>query len=262
VQESEALVAQQFGLAQKLRLGLLTVIVCFCCEGQDKNELSKLVNSVSGWGEELNSPPAIKFEAHLMTKQVRNGADYGLYDFYLTGAPADQTYTIFQWPLGKAQPETVMPAYVSDNGRLCMHAIGCHDTSGPYVMLAFLSFPGLPHRIGIASEDKKYKAALTIIPDPIVGEDKGCRVEVIRAREDFSLAVLRGRGFQPNDEIHYTSDSAGEKLKGSFRANALGQFVTGFGPGVKGKLKGTDTINFKAPGCAPSVSYHWGALGS
>jgi hypothetical protein len=258
--ESEASMTLRFWFAQTRRLALLAVFVCFCCKAQDSNELGKLVNSISEWGDELNSP-GTKLEAHLMTKQARNGADYGFYDFYLTGAPADQVYTIFQWPLGKAGPETVMPAYISDNGRLCMHAIGCKDTSGPYVMLAFLSFPGLPHRIGIASGDKKYKAAITIIPNPIIAEDKGCSVEVIRAREDFSLAVLRGKGFQPSDEIKYTSNSAGEKMKGSFRANEHGEFVTGFGPGVKGKTKGTDKLDFKAPGCAPSVSYHWGALG-
>jgi hypothetical protein len=253
-------VAQQFGFAQTKRLVLLAVLVCFSCKAQVTDELGKLVNSISEWGDELNSP-GTKLKAHLTTKQAKNGVDYGFYDFYLTGAPADQVYTIFQWPLGKAAPETVMPAYISDNGRLCMHAIGCHDTSGPYVMLAFLSFPGLPHRIGIASEDKKYKAAITVIPNPIVAEDKGCSVAVIRAREDFSLAVLRGKGFQPNDQINYASNSAGEKMKGSFRANEHGEFVMGFGPGVKGKLKGTDKIDFKAPGCAPSVSYDWGALG-
>ncbi len=251
--------AQRFFFAQKIRLVFLASFVCFCCQAQDNRELDKLVNSVSEWGDELNSP-GTKLEAYLMIKQVRNGAEYGFYDFYLAGAPADQVYTIFQWPLSKAGPETVMPAYVSDNGRLCMHAIGCHDNAGPYVMLAFLAFPGLPHRIGIASEDKKFKAAITIIPKPIVAEDKGCSVEVIRAREDFSLAVLRGKGFQPNDQINYASNSAGEKMKGSFRANEHGQFVMGFGPGVKGKQKGTDNIEFKTAGCAPSVSYHWGAL--
>ncbi len=253
--------ALRFGFAQTKRLVLLAVLVCFSCKAQDSNELGKLVNSVSGWGEELNSSASIKLEAHLMTREARNGADYGFYDFYLTGAPVDQTYTIFQWPLGKPQPEKVMPAYISDNGRLCMHAEGCHDTSGPYVMLALLSFPGLPHRIGIASEDKKYKAVVMVVPDPIIAKDKGCSVEVVRVREDFSLAVLRGKGFQPHDEIKYNSNSEGEEIKGSLKADWQGEFSIGFGPGVKGKTKGTDKLEFKAPGCSPSVSYHWGALG-
>lgn len=74
--------------------------MCFCCEAQDHDDLGKLVNSVSGWGTELNSP-GTKLDAHLMTREVRKGANYGFYDFYLTGAPADQVYTIFQWPLGE-----------------------------------------------------------------------------------------------------------------------------------------------------------------
>jgi hypothetical protein len=153
-----------------------------------------------------------------------------------------------------------MTAYVSNNGRLCMNASDCHDTSGPYVLLALAASPGLPHRIGIASEDKKYKAVVLIVPTPIVGEDRGCRLEVIRAREDFSLAVIKGRGFKPNDEIHYISNSAGEKIKGSFNVTEHGEFSLGFGAGVKGKTEGDDKIEFKAQGCAPSVSYHWGAL--
>jgi len=254
-------VAQQFGFAQTRRLILLAVFVCFSCKAQESNDLGKLVRSVSGWGDELNSSAQIKLEAHLMAKQPRNGADYALYDFYLTGAPADQVYTIFQWPLGKPQPETVMLAYISDNGRLCMHAIGCQGTSGPYVLLAFLSFPGLPHRIGIVSEDKKYKAVVMVVPDPIVAKDKGCSVEVIRVREDFSLTVLRGKGFQPHDEIKYTSNSEGEVINGTLTADWLGEFSMGFGPGVKGKRTGTDRLSFKAPGCAPTVSYRWAPFG-
>lgn len=253
--------AEEFYLSRKRKLVFLIVLVCFCCHAQDAKELNKLVNSVSGWGNELNSSAGIKLEAHLMTKQVRNGADYGFYDFYLTGAPADQTYIIDQWPLGKAAPEAVMPAYISKNGRLCMKATGCDKPSGPYVMLALLSFPGLPHRIGIVSADRKHKAVVLVVPDPIIAEDKGCSVEVIRAREDFSLAVLRGKGFQPHDEIKYTSDSEGEEIKGTLTADWLGEFSIGFGPGVKGKSKGNDRLSFEAPGCAPTVSYHWAPLG-
>ena len=248
----------RFDLSRRRKLFLLVVFVCYCCQAQD-NELNKLVRYVSEWGDELNSD-STTLEPHLMTTQVRDGHNYGVYDFYLKGAPSDQTYTLFQWPLSKPAPETVMPAYVSNNGRLCMNATDCHDATGPYVLLALFAAPGLPHRIGIASEDKKFRAAALVVPNPVVGEDKGCKVEVIRVREDFSLAVIKGKGFQPNNEIHYSSNSAGEKLKGSFKANEKGEFSLGFGPGVKGKQEGTDKIEFKAPGCAPSASYHWGAL--
>jgi hypothetical protein len=195
-----------------------------------------------------------------MGKQVRNGVNYGLYDFYLTGVPADQEYTMFQWPLEEAGPEVVAPAYLSDTGRLCMHAGACQGTSGPYVMMALLSAPGLPHRIGITSKDKKYGAAVMVVPDPIIGEDKGCSVEVLRVRMDFTVAVLRGKGFPPNDEVQYVSNSEGEQIKGSFKAKDQGQFTIGLAPGVKGKLQGTDQVKFKGSVCAPAVTYHWGTL--
>lgn len=194
-------------LSGRSKLLLLAVFVCFCCRAQE-NELNKLVTSVSDWSDALNSE-GTTLEPHQMATQVRDGHNYGVYDFYLKGAPADQTYTLFQWPLSKPAPERVMPAYVSNNGRLCMNAIECHDTSGPSVLLALFAAPGLPHRIGIASEDKKFKGVALVVPNPIVGEDKGCKVEVIRVREDFSLAILKGKGFQPDSEIQYSSNSAG-----------------------------------------------------
>ncbi len=244
------------------RSGKLVSLLFFAClssQAQDKSELHKLMSSIVTWGDELNTP-GTELAAHLMIRQTRNGAEYGFYDFYLTGAPRDQSYTIFQWPLGKSEPQEVLAAYVSADGRLCMKANECHDTSGPFVMLAFLSSPGLPHRIEIVSKDGKYKAVVMIVPKRIIAEDKGCSVEVIRAREDFSFAVIRGKGFPPNEEIQYLSHSAGEELKGSFKTNAHGEFTTGLGAGVKGKQKGTDEIGFKASGCAPFVSYHWGTL--
>lgn len=253
------MLAKLIYLSRSGKFVFLLFFACLSSQAQDKSDLHELISSIATWGDELNTP-GTKIEAHLMTRQARNGADYGFYDFYLTGAPRDQPYTIFQWPLGESEPQEVLAAYVSADGRLCMKANECHDTSGPYVLLGFLSLPGLPHRIRIVSKDGKYKAVVMIVPKPIIGEDKRCSVEVIWAREDFSFAVIRGKGFPPNEEIKYLSNSAGETLKGSFKTNTHGEFTTGFGPGVKGKQKGTDEISFKASGCAPFVSYHWGIL--
>ena len=257
--ESEAPVTPRLYSPQKMKLVLLVVLVCFSCKAQDSSDHGKPANSVSEWGEGFNTPGAM-LAIHLINKQRRNdGAEYGFYDFYVTGFPADRVYTIFQWPLGKSEPQEIMPAYVSNNGRLCMEADKCHDDSGPYVTLALLALPGLPHLISVASEDRRYRAAAAVVPWPIIAEDQGCSVEVIRAHQDFSLALLRGKGFSPNAEVKFTSNSAGETLKGSIKTNASGGFNQAFGPGVKGKLKGNDTIDFKAPACAPSVSYHWGS---
>ena len=133
--------------------------------------------------------------------------------------------------------------------------------SGPYVLLAFLSFPALPHRIGIVSEDKKYKAVVMVVPDPIVAKDKGCSVEVIRVREDFILPSFAAKDFTHMTRSNTCSNSEGEVMKGTLTADWLGEFSMGFGPGVKGKRTGTDRLSFEAPDCAPTVSYRWAPFG-
>ncbi len=87
--------------------------------------------------------------------------------------------------------------YIADDGRLCAVKGQCHDDEGYYVQLEFLSAKAEPHRMLLLSKNGKYKVAIMVIPNPIVGTDQGCSVEVIRATAKFEAAILRGKGFSP-----------------------------------------------------------------
>ena len=248
----------------KTILIMMMFFVGLCCRAKDKKEknpdVSKVVNSILNWGESLSTPGA-KVEMRPSEPLKQNGVVYDTYDPYVSGLAVDQSYGIFQWPINQPEPSVSYPeVYIAPDGRLCLQAGKCHGEVGPYVRMAFLSASGEPHRFLILSKDGKSKVALLVIPRPITGADAACSVEVIRGSAKFEVAIIRGKGFRPNEHIEYTSNSAGEVIHSPANVDANGSFNLVMAPFVKGKNQGVDEITFKGEGCAPKVSYHWGTI--
>jgi hypothetical protein len=250
----------------KTSLVAVMFLVCLCCPAQDKKDKKpdfiKLVKTILNWGEGGVNTPGAKFELRPGEPIKKNGVVYEIFVPYASGLPTDQSYAIFQWPINQDEPSISYPkVYIAPDGRLCLQAGKCRDDIGPYVQLGFLPASGEPFRMLIVSEDGKSKVALLLIPRPITGADAACHVDVIRARAKFEVALIRGRGFRPNERIEYTSNSAGEVIHSPANVDANGSFNLVMAPFVKGKDQGVDEITFKGEGCAPKVSYHWGTIG-
>ena len=237
------------------------LFLCLCCQAKDKKpDVSSIVNSLVNWGDALNTAGATA-ELRPVHKEFKSGVHYSTYDIYISGVPRDQPYAVFQWPINQSEPSVVSgEVYVSADGRLCKRENECHDNTGPYLQMGFVSARGEPHRIVMISKDGKYKIATMAMPNPIVATDQGCRVEVLRGTPRFELAILRGEGFQAGEEVRYKSNSAGEIMNKKFKADAQGKFVLPLAPNVVGKDQGEDEVSFKAANCSPMVSYHWGEV--
>jgi hypothetical protein len=194
-------------------------------------------------------------------REVNRGQQEGklmvAYAIYVTGAPRKQSYGLFEWALTQSDMQAVSrELYLADDGRLC-------TTSDPQcampVILAFKPAKGEPFRLALISKDGKSTIALLAVPDPITGADQGCKVEAMRVTARFEGALLRGQGFKPNEEISYTSNSAGEVLEDKIKADSTGSFRFVMAPYVKGKDSGTDALEFRGAACSPKVSFEWGA---
>ena len=219
-------------------------------------QVDQMVKRIVNWGEPMNSSGA-KAELRETKRGEREGKLFVAYELYVTGAPRDKFYTLFQFPITSAEPMVALrDVSFETDGRLCLKK--GKDCSNP-VQLAFLPGKGEPFRFVVMSKDGKTRAAAMIVPDPIVGTDQGCRVEVIRVTPKFEGALFLGKGFRPGEEIKFSSNSAGEILEGTTRkVDSNGEFVQVLAPFVKGKDKGTDEVTFKASTCAPVVKYDWG----
>jgi len=243
------------------KLTVLIVVMCFASYATGKkSEVESLINGIVNWGDKLSTPGA-SIDLKLIKSGEKDGHIFSSYNPVITGAPRDQSYALFQLSIGQTEPVLAAPAlYISEDGGLCQEQNMCHDGTGPIVQLSFLPAKGEPYRLALVSKDTKYKIVAMVIPNPILADDQGCHVEVIRATPKFEIAILRGKGFKPKETFKYTSNSAGEVIQGSIKVDAKGEFVLALEPFVKGKDLGNDEVTLAASNCAPKVTYLWGNM--
>jgi hypothetical protein len=122
------------------------------------------------------------------------------------------------------------------------------------------------------------RIAISIVPDPVQSEDKGCKLSAIRLSAKFELANIEGSGFPPNRDVHirFSDDqSAGVTVfagdKGITSANAAATNVV-VGADSKGAIqtstlintsrnpRGLETVEVTDPNCSPKIGYEWGVF--
>jgi hypothetical protein len=119
--------------------------------------------------------------------------------------------------------------------------------------------PGEPYRVALVAKNSKYKAFLTLLPNPIEGSDHGCKVSVIRLMPNFELAFVRMIAFPPETQVRWRGNSEGEVHESTVTTDANGYADIGILPAKKGKRKGKMEMHFTSPKCSPKVGFKWGS---
>jgi hypothetical protein len=238
---------------------MLCVGLAICGQNQPAN-MDKLpapsdkVNAIVNWGERISTRGA-KLEIREAKRGEKDGKLLIAYDFYVTGAPRGQSYTLFQYPITVPEPAVLLREVSFDAmGRLCVKK--GKECSQP-VQINFLPEKAEPFRFLLLSMNGKTSIAALIVPNPIIGTDQGCSVEAVRVTPNFDVALLRGKGFKPGEEPAYESNSAGEQLHGTVKIDKAGEFTLVLSPAVAGKVEGSDTVTVKSALCNPSVAFNW-----
>lgn len=239
---------------------MLCVGLAICGQNQPANmdklppQLDKKVKELVNWGEPISTRGA-KLEIREAKRGEKDGKLLIAYDFYVTGAPSGQLYTLFQYPITIPEPAVLLHEVSFDaTGRLCVKK--GKECSQP-VQINFLPEKAEPFRFLLLSKNGKTSIAALIVPNAIIGTDQGCSVEAMRVTPDFDVALLRGRGFKPGEEPAYESNSAGEQLHGTVKIDKAGEFTLVLFPVVTGKAEGSDAVTVKTALCNPSVSFNW-----
>ena len=218
-------------------------------------QLDSKVKEIVNWGEAI-STRGTRLEMREAKRGEKDGKLLIAYDFYVTGAPSSQSYALFQYPITAEEPSMLLPEVSFDStGRLCVKK---GKECAPPVQIVFLPEKAEPFRFVLISKNGKTKIASLTVPNPIATTDQGCTIEAVRVVPNFAVALLRGKGFRPGEEFPYDSNSAGEQLHGTVKADKAGEFTLVLLPAVTGKTEGTDTVTIKSPTCQPSVSFNWG----
>ena len=216
-----------------------------------------LVRAHIGWRTRLSSP-----NASMQAKEKGREGSVVRYNLYVSGLPTDKLYSVLSWPIVQTKPSTVMQGLSIGKGGLVICAgrtpEQCVDPSekdGP-VDFTFNPAKGEPYRLALYSGD--YRAAIVIVPDPIIGEDKGCSISVERLLPHFELAYLSGTGFSPDSDLKFAGESYGEKHAILAKADSQGNFSAALLPAVAGHQKGTTTLKGVGMSCSPSLKFDWG----
>ncbi len=213
------------------------------------------------WGPQASSPNV----SLAIVEDSRTGADFR-YSLRATGVPSGAVFTLISWAVTQREPaEALHGVTFDDKGvAVCAGRAGtCGDPAVPNdpIHLPFRAVPGEPVRLGIVSSDHSIKAFAKVVPLPLQGEDKGCRVSATLLTPGAELLFVEGTGFAPNTEVTMSGNSEGEKHDSKEKVDAQGRFTSALLPYKQGLSHGTIKIGVKGGACSPAVSVPWGKKG-
>jgi len=186
------------------------------------------------------------------------------YRVFAEGAPENKVYVWRVWQLGegpKSEPEDI---YVNARGLLMTHRPLPEEESslqvpGGEFMIMPEADSAVPLRYDICSRDNQLSVPGTLVPQPVVGQDHGCRLEVRIAQPGASAVLLVADGFPLESKIPVVLESEGQTTNLTMDTDSGGHSIVAGFPYVRGKTQGNLKATAEGPDCLPSVMLPWGA---
>lgn len=208
-----------------------------------------------GFDGRLNSP-GVEFRAQEMGGlRMKNGTMVMKYYLVTKGLPSGLGFDLLGLPTmaGRAEELQSLGEVLIDakDGRVI-------DGTDPRAFIVADPAPGEPYRFALVAKNSKYKAFLTLLPNPIEGIDHGCKVSVIRLMPNFELAFVI-IAFPPETQVRWRGNSEGEVHESTVTTDANGYADIGILPAKKGERKGKMEMHFTSPKCSPKVSFKSGS---
>ncbi len=229
-----------------------------------EKKLADLARTTAGWMSGKGTTPGISVEMRELKRSTDTGHLIVQYHVFVTGAPKDKTYTLVTWPINAiTASEQIKGLSLGDDGMVICAGRKAGQCGDPNkkddpVEFTFGPVPGEIFRLALASADAKIKIYFFAIPDPLTNTSGKCSVEAIRLLPGFEMALIRAKGFQPNEELGYFDKSVDEVIDHKIKADGNGEYISMLLPGVIGHDGGSENVKITGVGCAPEVSFRWG----
>lgn len=246
--------------------------------------LSRLATMEANWGPKMSHRGMSLTLKETGRKQTPNGTDVS-YELVGTGYTPDMQLTLIRWPLD-GRIESVMSGIAVNAAGVAVCGVAAPGPSAPTDVKPSLTKgtvpastvpsctrtikPGTPItltataakgeaiRVALVSADHSHGAAASAVPFPIEGQDKGCKLEVIRGSKNAELVLIEGSGFQQDKTYTLGSESYGVKNGIAANIKPDGTFVTALLPAIQGHPTGNTVIYYQSATCTPTVSFDWG----
>lgn len=222
---------------------------------------AKTAQATINWDK--SSTPGTRVRLELLKKGVVQGKPAVDYRLKVDGAPHDQRYKLFVWPITLANPVQMMDGLAVGNDGTVMCPADSAGTcaqrfKGTEVHLTYQPEIGEIYRQALISEDNKARVFFSVVPAPIIQNEKACSLEAVRLSPAFELALIRGKGFKPGEDISVHTQSYQETHNVPAKADEHGDFFFTITPAVKGRTAGVIEISAKATSCSLMISFNWG----
>ncbi len=227
----------------------------------DEQRAARTVEATMNW--EKSSSAGVKASTELIKKADVKGHQVFEYRLKVSGAPHNQIYKLMVWPVTMAAPVVMMDGLaIAQDG-----TVGCPANStntcaqrfkGAELKLTYAAAKGEIYRHALISQSKKARAFFSILPDPLIQTDKACSLEAIRLSPNFELVAIRGKGFEPGDNVIFRTHSFQDVHTADVHPDKNGQFHAQLTPFVNGRTSGKIEVSATSKGCAPHLSFDWG----
>ena len=216
------------------------------------------------WMSGEMSTPGLTAEIREYSRTNVDGRLTLQYHVFVSGAPKEQTYTMFTWPINAQGPSRSLgglsllkDGVISCAARTPEQCGDANKLDDP-VEWTFNPASGEVFRMALISQDQKTKLFFAIVPDPVAKSVNDCVLEAIRLMPKHELVMVHGKGFQPNEDLEFKSTTYDEEKDGHSKADARGEYITGLLPFYKDKKSGTTDLQLKGANCAPALRFEWG----
>lgn len=251
---------------------------------QMRMQLSRIATAQANWGPAISAPGMSVELKETGRKQTPAGTQV-TYQITGKGFTPDMQLTLVRWPLNQpvikvmsgiainadgtavcatpaasattptaAAPAAAAPPTDPNPAPSCAKTI----TPGTPITITTTAAKGEALRVGLVTPDRKHGAAVSLVPFPIEGEDRGCKISVILGAKDAELVLVSGEGFQKDATYTLGYESYGEKHPLSATINPQGHFIAAITPWAPGHDSGDTVAYYQSSTCTPTVSFHWG----
>jgi hypothetical protein len=186
------------------------------------------------------------------------------YRVFAEGAPENKVYAFDAWSIANSLSHDSRDIYVNGQGLLMLHKpspeqdLSFNAGTDEFDVTA-VTDSAVPTRYLLTSRDRQITIYGILVPNPVVTEDQGCRLEVRVAQPDAAAVLIIADRFPAKAKIPLVLESEGVSVSEMLTTNAEGHAVMAVFPYVAGIAKGMLKASAEGPGCLPSVDLPWGA---
>ena len=227
----------------------------------------RVVTATKRWLAGSMSTPGMTAEVREISRGTVKGKLEVQYHIYVSGALKNQTYTLVDWPPNVPDPSpSIAGLSVLEDGQVVCAGRETDQCSNPDkpgkkdspVKLVFYPLRGEIYRLALISQDQQAKMFFSVIPSPIRETQNGCSLEAVSLRLKNELVLIRGQGFEPNEEVTLESKSFEQTQTRADKVDGKGEYQLPMQPFVKGQGAGTTEIKLAGAKCAPVLKFQWG----